>query len=226
MCNPAYSAQIWQGLIGHTCAKSCATLSICTTFFQWSVKCIAMKMLTIFRKAKLYSADKRSCQLAWTLTYGTVINMHIFSKLWRRGMLAPIFSISTFNNRCCHKHVVGNYYGDPRFYYDAASCEIPYSTAYDCFCSRNRGYDCAYANFIRLHDSCELLLDDSFQSRVQAGYIIAVVCIVIAALFSFLSCVYLCCPHILPAYFHDESLNETNVGVGSVNAAGLSYFRE
>ena len=82
---------------------------------------------------------------------------------------------------------------------------------YDCFCYTNGGSDCE--PFDR---SCELLFDDSYQSTVQASYIIPVVCIIIAVLFSCLSCTFLCCP---PEYFHIESLNETNVGVGSVYVA-------
>ena len=51
---------------------------------------------------------------------------------------------------------------------------------------------------------------------MQAIYIIPVVCIIVAVLFSCLSCIFLFCP---PEYFHIESLNETNVGVGSVYVA-------
>ena len=104
-----------------------------------------------------------------------------------------------------------DYYGDPSFYDDAEACAYTNSYIYDCYCSTNGGSGCE--PFDR---SCELLFDDSYQSTVQASYIIPVVCIIIAVLFSCLSCICLCCP---PEYFHIESLNETNVGVGSVFVA-------
>lgn len=75
------------------------------------------------------------------------------------------------------------YYGDSSYYVDAANCEIKnYIESSDCYCSTNGGSGCV--DFVFFY-SCGLLLDYSYQSNLQASYIIAIISIVIVAVYAF-----------------------------------------
>ena len=101
--------------------------------------------------------------------------------------------ISSLTIKICIDTYQVTFYGDSSYYVDAANCEIEdYIKSSNCYCSTNGGSDCVDFNFFL---SCGLLLDNSYQSKLQASYIIAIISIVIVAAYAFQTCLLICCPY-------------------------------
>lgn len=84
------------------------------------------------------------------------------------------------------------FYGDSNYFTDAGNCEIKnYKKVTDCYCAVRSGSDCIEFEFIY---SCGQVLESSYQSKLEASYVIAILCILSVFGYAVLTCSLICCP--------------------------------